>query len=293
MTYRKSKKVFIWIGLLFLFFLLLMGTELYRSNHTLSCSYYEISTEKIDSRIRIVQLTDLHNSEFGKENEKLVDLIAEQSPDLILLTGDLVKRSEKDTMVVTNLLRKLKEIAPVYVSLGNHEVEYEENYGGNLTELYEAAGAFVLDKEYMDIDVKGQQLRLGGIYGYCLPEKYLATKEADAEECAFLSEFQDTSAYKILMCHMPVCWMINGSLDEWDVDCVFAGHVHGGQVVLPYLGGLYGPDLGWFPGRLSGLFYSAEEESVLVLSRGLGSNGWVPRWNNVPEIVVTDIVPLS
>lgn len=293
MTHRKSKKVFIWIGLLFLFFLLLMGAELYRSNHTLSCSYHEISTEKIDSRIRIVQLTDLHNSEFGKENEKLVDLIEEQSPDIILLTGDLVKRSEEDTTVVTNLLKELKKIAPLYVSLGNHEVEYEENYGGNLTEFYEAAGAFVLEKEYVDIDVKGQQLRLGGIYGYCLPEKYLATKEADAEECAFLFEFQDTSAYKILMCHMPVCWMINGSLDEWDVDAVFAGHVHGGQVVLPYLGGLYGPDFGWFPGRLSGLFYSAEEESVLVLSRGLGSNGWVPRWNNVPEIVVTDIVPLS
>ena len=210
---------------------------------------------------------------------------------MILITGDLLNSDEPRTDIATNLISSLCDIAPVYISLGNHEMEYQDNFDVNIIELYQAAGAEVLEYQYEDITVNGQQLRLGGIYGYCLPEKYLETDEADPEECAFLTGFQSTDLYMVLMCHIPVCWMINDGLEEWDVDCVLSGHVHGGQVILPLIGGLYAPDMGWFPGRLKGIFSSKTGNKVLVLSSGLGNTENIPRFNNIPEIVVVDLVP--
>lgn len=286
MKKNRSKRICAIVGVFIV--VLMLGISLSTSSHALTTTHYTLSSTTISS-LRIVQLTDLHNSEFGEENSRLIDAVRAQSPDLILLTGDLLNSDEQRMDIATNLIAKLCDIAPVYFSNGNHEIEYEERYGVDIDGLYREAGAVVLEKEYQDITVKNQKIRLGGIYGYCLPGKYLETGEADPEETAFFEEFQDTDLPKILMCHMPVCWMINASLDDWDVDYVFAGHVHGGEVILPFVGGLYGPDLGWFPGKLEGLYSSEDGEKTLILSRGLGTNESIPRFNNIPEVMVVDI----
>ena len=272
---------------------IMVGRNIYQSKYSLDYSSYQISSDKINTPVRILQLTDLHNSEFGENNQELIDRVASQSPDLILITGDLMNSDETRTDIAINLISSLCDIAPLYISLGNHEIEYQDNFNIDIVELYQAVGAEVLECQYEDITVNGQQLRLGGIYGYCLPAKYLETDEADPEECAFLTDFQNTDLYTVLMCHIPVCWMINDGLEEWDVDCVLSGHLHGGQVVLPLIGGVYAPDMGWFPGRLKGIFSSETGNKVLVLSSGLGNTENIPRFNNIPEIVVVDLVPQS
>ena len=125
---------------------------------------------------------------------------------------------------------------------GNHEKQYEKNYDSNLAVAFEEAGAKMLEFFYEDIEVNGQELRLGGLYGYCFPKKYLRSNEADAAECAFLTEFRNTESYSILLTHMPYSWIVKDAISEWDIDCVFNGHDHGGQVCLLLLGGLYAPD---------------------------------------------------
>ena len=278
-------------SVLMILVLILCGISFYVSKYWLTVTHYEISTEKVKEPLRIVQITDLHNREFGTGNEKLIAKVQEQNPDLIVLTGDLLNSDERDSSIATDLIHGLSKLAPVYASYGNHEKEHEETFSSDLIAQYDTAGATMLEFSFEDIEVKGQKLRLGGLYGYGTPAKYLETNEANIEECEFLAEFQNTENYTILLTHMPYTWIMNDGISEWDVDCVFTGHDHGGQIRIPLIGGLYAPDQGWFPGKDCGLYYSKDGEKVMVLSRGLGSAGKLPRFNNVPEIVVVDLVP--
>lgn len=282
-----KKKVFLFV----LFFIFLtICFSIYASKYLLQCSYYSIYDDRIEHPFRIVHLSDLHNSVFGKNNEKLANKVLEQEPDLILITGDLINDTEEDLSIALTLLSALTESEiPVYVSYGNHESNYEAKWDTDITTVYENTGARVLHFAYEDIEVKGQKIRLGGIYGYCLAEKYLRTGEARKEEIDFLKDFQDTSLYSVLMCHMPVTWIINNSLNEWNCDLVLCGHAHGGQIRIPFVGGLYAPDQGYWCGKEAGLYYSKDQKKIMVLSRGLGSTEKIPRVNNIPEIVVIDV----
>ena len=281
-----KKKIALFVIVLLM---ILSGLSLYASKYFLQCSHYEITYERITHPFRIVFLADLHNSVFGENNEKLIQKVLEQESDLILIAGDLINDTEENLSIALKLIEALSKEIPVYISLGNHEVNYEIRYGTNITALYEQAGARVLDFTYEDIEINGQRIRLGGVYGYCLAEKYLKSGEAKQEEVSFLKDFQDTDLYTILMCHMPVTWIINNSLNEWDCDLVLCGHAHGGQIRIPFIGGFYAPDQGYFCGKEAGLYYSDDKKKSMLLSRGLGSTQKIPRMNNIPEIVVIDI----
>lgn len=269
----------------------LLCVELYRSSHLLTVTNYQLRSSKLTAPVRVVQLTDLHNARFGPENASLLETVAEQEPDLILFTGDLVTGHVRETDTAMNLLEKLVEIAPVYVSVGNHEQLHQNNFGSDVTGMYAHRGATVLEYAWEDIEIGGQALRIGGVSGYCVPEIYLSTGEADPAECAFLADFQNTDRCKLLMAHMPLSWLWNDGISRWDSDFVFSGHAHGGQVVLPGFGGVYAPDMGFFPGDLEGIFPSADGQKHLILSTGLGNSSPIPRFNNPPQILVLDIVP--
>ena len=286
----KRKPLYIFLAVLILAGAAIL-LSLILSTCGLSVTRYSIASPKLRDPLRIVHLSDLHNSVFGPHNVRLVQKIAAQEPDLILITGDLLNANEERTDIATELIAQLVPIAPVYVSFGNHEVAYEKRYGTDLKELYTKAGAVVLEYDRTDLAVNGQNIRLGGVYGYCMPGRFLKTGEAWESECMFLEDFQNTEAYTILLCHLPYSWIVYDSLDSWDVDLVLCGHVHGGQVRIPFIGGMWAPDQGWFPGWESGIYSSKEGNKVMVLSRSLGNTDKLPRFNNIPEILVLDLVP--
>lgn len=279
--------------ILLLLFFVIAATAWYQlfylSKYGLSISRYSVSLQT-QTPIRIVQLSDLHGSQFGSNNETLVDCVKQENPDLIFLTGDLINDDSPDISVARNLIASLSQIAPVYASYGNHELDYQKNFHDNIEQQYSLAGATVLEQDWQEIEINGTSLRIGGIYSYCLSRRYAGENPQWQEEADFLVSFQNTSSPTLLLSHLPVGWL-GSSLDDWAINVVFSGHLHGGQMILPGIGGLYAPDMGWFPGRLWGTYSSSNGQNTLVLSRGLGTSEVLPRMNNVPEIVVVDLIP--
>lgn len=147
----------------------------------------------------------------------------------------------------------------------------------------------MLEEKFVDVTVKGQKFRIGGLYTVYIPEDYEVHEWGNAKEQAeFLKEMEDTERYKILLSHIPNTWMYYDTAATFDLDLIFTGHAHGGQAILPFVGGLYAPDMGYFPGRLSGVYEKGHTQ--VILSRGLGSNTEViPRFNNIPEIVKVEL----
>ena len=239
--------------------------------------------------IRAVVISDLHDHTFGDGNWKLAEKIREQAPDLILMDGDMLNAASADAHVPLKLIRQLKDTAPIYYALGNHELEYMAAGHPELEEELEAAGAVVLDKEYTDIEINGIQIRLGGMYDYAFGlngnNDALAAPE---DTLTFLQDFQDTDRTKIMLAHRPDSFIFGDASKVWDVDLVISGHNHGGQVVIPFLGGLFGGDQGWFPKYVHGMY---EKDGMQIFeTAGLGSDRQkLPRFNNPPEIAVLTV----
>lgn len=261
----------------------LICLNLLLSQKHISVTQYTYKNQKVKEGFKVVHLTDLHNYQFGPKNQRLIKKAAKERPDVIFLTGDMLNADGERTDILTEFIEQLVSIAPVYASLGNHEEEYMQIAGNReLITQMEQAGAVVLDKQYLDIEIGGQKVRLGGIYGYVLAEEW-----QDGSEQRFMEAFQNTDRFKILLSHMPEGLLLWKSMEHWDVDLVFSGHVHGGQVRLPFIGGLYDPEEGYFPTYTKGMFECGN--GTMILSAGLGSSRGIPRVNNLPEMMVCEI----
>ena len=274
-------------GLLLLGFAVLLYYYITSKELTVTC--YTLQAP-VSQPIRIVQLTDLHNAQFGEGNCELTARVAQQNPDLIVMTGDMLNREEESLEIVTDLISDLAEIAPVYYGYGNHETDWERNWNCDLHEQLSDAGAVVLNNDFIDLDVKGTEIRLAGYMGYYWqPHMMTHDEEQQKLERSFYKAFQDTDRYKILLNHIPTQWLDWNYIDVCHVNFVFCGHYHGGVIRIPFINrGVIAPYVGWFPPYTKGMY--AGTEAVCVLSSGLGSEYAVPRINNPPEIVVVDFI---
>lgn len=254
---------------------------------------WTVPVQHLSAPVRAVVMADLHNRDFGEDNRVLEELTADAEPDLILLDGDIVNADAADAGVAVSLVLALKDIAPVYYAWGNHELDYLSAGTSPLREELEAAGAAVLDREWTDLTVNGAALRLGGLYDYAFAMDDFNTcdpERMDPEIYDFLTAFQDTDRCRIMLSHRPDSFIFGEAAATWDVDLVISGHDHGGQVVLPLLGGVFGGDQGLFPAYVHGI--CEKDGLTLAITSGLGSQREaLPRFRNPPEIMVLDLIP--
>lgn len=282
-----KRKVFIGILSVFILGLVWIGIEIFISYQCLTIEEYTVQSEKITKKMKVLLISDLHNSEFGRKNQRLVKKIKEQEPDLILLAGDILNEDGADSHIAVNLVRQLSKTAPVCYSLGNHEEGYLERKTSDLLTELKEAGADVLDQEFKDFRIQGNSLRIGGLYDYAFGLDGAVKKEwMDLEVYRFLTEFQSTDSFTLMMAHRPDSFIWGEAAKHWAIDLVVSGHNHGGQVILPWKGGLYGGDQGWFPKYADGIHHF-EAVKNMIITRGLGSSREkLPRFHNIPEIVV-------
>lgn len=248
---------------------------------------YSIITNEINNSVNLAIISDLHDNQIGDNNKDLINQINSLSPDIILVVGDIVNSDSKDSKIVTNLMKQLSRDNQVFYSLGNTDIDYIESGTSDLVKELENIGVTVLDNEYKDININGNNIRIGGMYAYAFGLNDNNDVDKDTMEEGvfdFLTDFQDTDNYKIMMAHRPDSFIFGNASQVWNIDLVVSGHNHGGQVVLPFIGGLYGGDQGWFPKYDKGLF-DLNKIKILITS-GLGSGKQkLPRFNNPPEIV--------
>ena len=253
------------------------------------------SQRKTDENVKIVFLTDLHSRMYGKNNEKLINAVKREKPDLILIGGDMfVKNEHPDMRVALQLVTDIVKIAPVYYANGNHEKKVMVNWESSkepfedyVKEL-KALGVHYLMGETEKVICKGRTFEIIGLdldlYYYLkywkkpeltldkLTKRYLVPKRTGKEDC------------RILLAHNPKYFTIYA---QADVDYVLSGHVHGGLARLPKLGGVIAPDLTLFPKYDSGTFVSGD--TTMVVSRGLGAHTLPIRIFNIPELSVIEL----
>lgn len=271
------KKIFLIIAVTIMAISSFLYYEVYISYNKLTQSNYTIKNEKIDNDINIVIIADLHDNNLGENNQKLIDKINSISPDIVLVVGDMLNEYSKDSNIVTNLMKQISQNYKVFYSLGNTEEDYIKLGTSDLLKELESSGITVLHNEYEDLKVGESTIRIGGMYDY-------AFGEINEDTYNFLCDFQNTDSYKVMMSHRPDSFIFGDASEVWDIDLVVSGHTHGGQVRLPYLGGLYVGDQGWFPEYDKGLFDL--NKIKIVITSGIGSSKQkIPRFNNIPEVV--------
>lgn len=282
---KVFKALLIAVSILFLIVLI----DIWISYNWLTVSDFTVTSSKISEPFRILLISDLHNHEFGSSNAKLVERIQEQSPDLVIIDGDMINGDSENDNVAVEVVHALSETASVYYSLGNHEYDYIDAGHEELTEDLEEAGAVVLNYQSLDAEVNGNPIRLGGLYEYGFETSMQSEKENE-RAVSYLEEYADTDRYLIMCAHRPESFYPWDYADTWGIDLVLSGHLHGGQVIIPGLGGLYNSLDGFFAEYDYGQYKLGGSD--MIITRGLGSNPKIlPRFNNPPEIAVVDVMP--
>lgn len=250
---------------------------------------YTVKTDKVDKEYKFALLADLHNRSYGKDNAKLHEAVDSIKPDIVLAAGDmLTAKPGKSFETALSFMKQAAKKYPVYYGIGNHEYRmklYREDYGdafekytGALTE----AGIHVLD----NASVIADDLAVTGV---SIDRKFYKRFKKTVMDNKYLTDtigHVSQDKYHILLAHNPEYF---DEYAEWGPDLVVSGHVHGGIMRLPFLGGVISPKLVLFPKYDGGLF--SKKATTMILSRGLGMHTLPVRIFNPGELVVIHLLP--
>lgn len=248
----------------------------YQNNH-LVITVFDYKNSKISANTNafsIVQISDLHNASFGKNNRKLIHNIEYLEPDILVITGDIIDSNHTNINIAIDFVKEMSRKYPVYYVTGNHEYWLSEVQRRELFTGIREAGATILNNESISINTDMGPITLIGLDDNSLTD---TTLRSIIENC-------NKNELTVVLAHEPQ--YIDNYCDA-GADLVLTGHAHGGQVILPFIGPLIAPDQGIFPKYTAGEF--TEKSTTMYVSRGLGNSVIPVRLLNYPEIVCIEI----
>jgi predicted MPP superfamily phosphohydrolase len=278
----KNKKL---IALL-LCLVIVSGAFVVYSNFKIETTEYTIENPDLPKSFdgyKIVHLSDLHNAEFGKNNKNLIKIIKEEKPDAVFVTGDTIDGFYTNTTIPIDLFKEVLKICDVYFIVGNHEIRSDANIYFEFLDKLTEIGITVLKDESTYIEKSGEKFQVIGLND---ASNYKANYNDNYKEeiVKTINNLDDKECFSVLLSHHPELF---DDYAKTYVDLVFSGHAHGGQFRLPFIGGIIAPEQGLFPEFDAGVF--TENNTTMVVSRGLGNSIVPVRINNSPEIVVVTL----
>lgn len=269
---------------------MITGAFCYYQNNKISITKLKVKSN-VNKRVRIAQISDLHSKEFGKNNNTLYEVIMDEKPDIIVATGDLIDSNMKRIDEIIEFCSRLNKRVPVYYILGNNEMRCSRV--NEIVEKLNEKNINVLENEIATIKIKDNIINILGLAekrvdkGEMFYSKINSRYEIENVDSLF-RKLEKLIGVKIVLSHYPENYEYVGdySYSKYNFDIMFSGHAHGGQFILPGLGGIFAPGQGLFPKYYKGIY---GKKNKLVVSRGLGNSGFPLRLFNRPDLVVVDI----
>ena len=240
-------------------------------NKDLEINKFNVKSKYIPTEFdnfRIVQVSDLHNAEFGKNNEKLLAMLKQTDADIIVITGDLIDSRNTKVDVAVSFAEKATKIAPTYYINGNHEARVPEEYE-RLKQGLDEAGVTILENDSIDITIGDEAITLIGINDSSFRMELVDDTMMQNVSHQLMSVVPDNDNYKILLAHKPHYFDAYAN----QVDLVLSGHAHGGQFKIPFIGGVVAPGQGFFPEYYTGSYI--KENTEMIVSRGIGNQHYL------------------
>lgn len=276
---NKKIIIFIVMGLLVAF--------LAWQNNAVVVTNYQYKNGKIPKGFagyKILHISDLHNKNFyGRLTKKIKEI----NPDIIVITGDLIDRRKTRIDIAMKFISEAIEIAPVYYVSGNHE-QLSDSYI-ELKKKLKQLNVFIIDNEYLVLNKGEDDIGILGIADPASIKKEAETYSKEDNilyaESTFKKLYKNISTdFNILLSHRPELFEVYRVMK---VDLAFSGHAHGGQIRIPFMGGILSPNQGFFPKYSEGMI--TEGKTTMVVSRGLGNSLFPFRIFNRPELVVVNL----
>jgi predicted MPP superfamily phosphohydrolase len=257
------------------------------NNNFLVTTKITVNSEKLPEEFqgyKIVQISDLHSKSFGNNQKVLISKIKKVQPDIIVVTGDIVDQKRYNEKTSMEFIHEAIKIAPIYYCTGNHEA-WSGRFEQYLEKKLKAEGVKLLRNQNDVIDKAGAKIYILGVddpdFNKELDSKIYNGDSIIGKEILKASSNISSNSYKVLLSHRPETFEV---YEKSGVDLVLSGHAHGGQIRLPFMGGLVAPNQGLFPRYTAGKYQSGN--TAMVVSRGLGNSIIPLRVFNLPEIVV-------